>query len=106
MKTIKFIICVAVALVVTGCGILKKDSKIEKQTSNLSDTVTVSNDTVGEIVVADPATQIAGEWTMLTIDNKKISTLKRHFITYDVAEKHLSGNSGFDIDNGTCCCDI
>ena len=45
MKTIKFIICVAVALVVTGCGILKKDSKIEKQTSNLSDTLILKSPT-------------------------------------------------------------
>ena len=105
MKTIKFIICVAVALVVTGCGILKKDSKIEKQTSNLSDTVTVSNDTMREIVVTDPATQIAGEWTMLTIDNKKISALKRPFITFDFAEKRFYGNNGCNIVNGTFSCD-
>ncbi len=107
MKLLKSTILLSAILLVSGCNSLKKNSS-RTDYSNIksnADSTTVKHGGLKEIAIVDSATQLSGEWTMLTANDKKIKTVQRPFINFDFKENRFYGNNGCNVINGSFSCE-
>ncbi len=104
MKFGKIIICVFVAVAAVGCGTMKKSAKTGVN-ENVDTTAVATSKAMTGILLSNPAEQLAGEWTFMTIDGKDVNTLSRPFIAFDFRENRFYGNNGCNIINGNFKCE-
>lgn len=104
MKLVKIIVCVVVAVLAVGCGTVRKGSKTVDQ--NAVDTTNVAKGDVMEgMALTNPAEQLAGEWTFMSIDGKQVKTMSHAFVIFDFAENRFYGNNGCNVINGNFKCE-
>ena len=88
-------------LAVVGCGTLKKGSTSGKPGTNVADTTVVSDNS---IAITNPAKQLSGEWTIVTVKGDKVNTMERPFVTLDFTDNRFYGNNGCNVINGIFEC--
>lgn len=103
MKAFKVVIFILASILIVGCSTLKKSNKA-KVVEESVDTVNVGR-VPNEIVINNPAKQVAGEWTFMSIKDKPVKTLERPFFTLDFSDNRFYGNNGCNVINGTFECD-
>lgn len=104
MKFVKFIICIAVAIAVVGCGTIRKGAKTGGS-EGIDTTTVATGEAENGVLLTNPVEQLSGEWTFITIDKKKVGTLSRPFIAFDFQENRFYGNNGCNVINGNFKCE-
>ncbi len=104
MKPIKFAIFIFMAIVAVGCGTLKKGSSSAVVQETADSTFVEGEDLLREVAISAQMEQIAREWTIKTVNGKKINTTERPFIIFDFAENRFYGNNGCNVINGAFSC--
>ncbi len=89
MKTLYTIIACATLAAMSFYASAEAESQCSKEK-----TITISYS-------SNPAKELQGEWTMLTLKNKEISTRERAFLTFNFKDSLFYGNNGCNIINGT-----
>ena len=77
----------------------KKENKYEKKQVTLTDTTIVAP-TEKEVAVVDAPRQLYGEWTLMTMRKKEVSTTQRPYIYLDFANHKVYGCNGCNDLNG------
>lgn len=101
------------ALLLFSCNTIKSqsDAKPKKNFSRTNVSVDGKRDSIASQAVEKGGSlsyvginnikrQLQGEWTILTINNKKISTRERAYINLDFKYNKLYGNNGCNVING------
>lgn len=78
----------------------KKKKKYEKKEVAIEQTI-VAEQTPTPITITDPAKQLYGEWNIMSIRKKPISTRERAYIYLDFVAHKFYGNNGCNTMNGT-----
>ena len=101
MKIARVLVGIVIMLAVVGCGTLKKGSTSGEPGTNVADTTVVSDNS---IAITNPAKQLSGEWTIVTVKGDKVNTTERPFVTLDFSDNRLYGNNGCNVINGIFEC--
>ena len=51
--------------------------------------------------LSDPVKQLSGEWTIIRVKNKKVSTEERPFLNFEIKSSRLYGNNGCNVINAS-----
>lgn len=78
----------------------KKKKKYEKKEVSIEQTI-VAEQTPTPLTITNPAEQLYGEWNIISIRKKPISTRERAYIYLDFASHKVYGNNGCNTMNGT-----
>lgn len=111
MNLTKYAICAVASSILFSCGTTKtsghsskKDySRTEVSVSSASDTASrkpSKGSSLAYIGINNLEKQLYGEWNILTINNKKVSTRERAYIHLDFINHRLYGNNGCNVING------
>lgn len=113
MNLTKYAICAVASALLFSCGTTKtlghssknkKDySRTEVSTGTASDTAShkpSKGSSLAYIGINNLENQLYGEWNILAINNKKVSTRERAYIHLDFLNHRLYGNNGCNVING------
>jgi len=101
-KFITFLLVAAVVLTPsTALARKEKDKKKYAKKEVVIDPKAEQSSTPSAVVITDPARQLYGEWTLLTIKDKPVITDNRAYIYLDFAAGKVYGNNGCNDLNGT-----
>lgn len=78
----------------------KKKKKYEKKEVAIEQTI-VAEQTPTPITITNPAKQLYGEWNIVSLRKKPVSTRERAYIYLDFASHKVYGNNGCNAMNGT-----
>lgn len=100
------VLMLALALTILPCeaGGKKKNQKKYEKKEVVTDAEHVVNDSPQPVSITDPERQIYGEWTIISLRQKKISTQERPYIYLDFKAKKVYGSNGCNSINGDFVC--
>ena len=99
-KSILFTIILCLVLAPASALARKKKKKYEKKEVTVEQKI-VAEQTPTPITITNPAEQLYGEWNILSIRKKPISTRDRAYIYLDFAAHKVYGSNGCNTMNGT-----
>lgn len=111
MNLTKYAICAVASSILFSCGTTKPSGHSQKKDYSRTEvSVSAASDTTSRksskgrglayIGINNLEKQLYGEWNILTINNKKVSTRERAYIHLDFINHRLYGNNGCNVING------
>lgn len=107
-KRILFLSTLALSIIsLTGCGILKKE---QTHQFNKADEVQVAEQKEAASIIESDSLSVAGlmstdkklsgEWTIVSVFNKKVNLEEMPFINFEISTNKIYGNGGCNVING------
>ena len=98
-------LCLAMMPAMASAGIFGSKKKSQKRkTKQPVEQVVVQKpkeEAPKTFTLSDPVKQLSGEWTIIRLKNKKVSTEERPFLNFEIKSSRLYGNNGCNVINAS-----